>query len=103
MGSAKAGGLAPAAAPRPRSERATIVLALVGTALTTLALWVVLGYLGPLFQILYGLWGLLGLILAIVGLVALFAAFMAFLLTSRRAEPRFEAGASIDSLETKQL
>ncbi len=103
MASAGAIGPPTAAAPRRRNERATIVLGLTGLALTTLAVWVVLGYVGPLFQLLYGLWGLLGFILAIVGLLAVFVAFMAFLLTGRRAEPRFETGASIESLETKQL
>lgn len=103
MVSAGAPRLAPATAPRRRTERATIALALIGMALTTLAVWVVIGYLGPIVQLLYGLWGLLGLLLALLAVVGVFVAFMAFLLTGRRAEPHFEAGASIESLETKQL
>lgn len=103
MASAAAQAQAPAVRPaRTASQRAVLALGLCGLVLTTLAVWVVLGYLGPLFQILYGLWGLLGLVLALLGVLCAFAAFLAFLLTGRRAEPRFEAGASIESLQTQQ-
>jgi len=93
----------PASLPKQRTERTTIVLALMGTVASTLVFLLVLGYLGPFIQFVYNAWGFIGLLILIAGLLGFFAALMAFLLTGRRAEPRFEAGATIDNLETKQL